>query len=85
MAQYEVTRRDDKPAEPSTWRFAERVLNLGLVPGTGIGMVLPAISTNLLLGLIEAIAAPPFKGKADLPDVARNLQLDNILPIAETL
>jgi NitT/TauT family transport system ATP-binding protein len=57
----------------------------GLFPGTGIGMVLPAISTNLLSGLIEAIAAPPFKGKADLPDVARDLQLDNILPIAETL
>jgi len=57
----------------------------GLFPGTGIGMVLPAISTNLLSGLIEAIAAPPFKGKADLPDVARSLQLDNILPIAETL
>ncbi|MET0226805.1 MAG: nitrate/sulfonate/bicarbonate ABC transporter ATP-binding protein [Dokdonella sp.] len=59
--------------------------NPGLFPGTGIGMVLPAISTNLLSGLIEAIAQPPFKGKADLPDVARSLQLDNILPIAETL
>jgi len=57
----------------------------GVFPGTGIGMVLPAISTNLLSGLIEAIAAPPFKGKADLPDVARSLQQTDIIPIAETL
>jgi NitT/TauT family transport system ATP-binding protein len=57
----------------------------GVFPGTGIGMVLPAISTNLLSGLIETIAAAPFSGKADLPDVARSLQLDDILPIAETL
>jgi NitT/TauT family transport system ATP-binding protein len=57
----------------------------GVFPGTGIGMVLPAISTNLLSGLIEAIAAPPFKGKADLPDVARTVQNENIIPIAETL
>lgn len=57
----------------------------GLFPGTGIGMVLPAVSTNLLSGLMEAIAAAPFHGKADLPDIARNLQLDDILTIAETL
>ena len=57
----------------------------GAFPGTGIGMVLPAISTNLLSGLIEAIAAAPFKGKADLLDVARSLQLDDIIPIADTL
>jgi NitT/TauT family transport system ATP-binding protein len=72
------TRMTASTAEP-------RKDNPGLFPGTGIGMVLPPISTNLLSGLIEAIAAPPFKGKADLPDVARSLQLDNILPIAETL
>jgi NitT/TauT family transport system ATP-binding protein len=57
----------------------------GLFPGTGIGMVLPALSTNLLSGLLEAVAAAPFDGKADLPDLTRHLQLDNILPIAESL
>ncbi len=57
----------------------------GLFPGTGIGMVLPKVSTNLLSGLLEAILAPPFDGKADLPEVARTLQLENIFPIAEML
>lgn len=57
----------------------------GAFPGTGIGMVLPPISTNLLSGLMEAIAAPPFRGRADLPVITRALQMPDILTIAETL
>ena len=55
--------------------------------GTGIGMALPRISTNLLSGLMEALDAPPYKGKADLPDLAATLQMevDELFPIAETL
>jgi NitT/TauT family transport system ATP-binding protein len=56
-------------------------------PGTGIAMVLPDISTNELSGLIEAIAAAPYHGKADLPLIAGTLQMevDELFPIAETL
>src|SRR3954447_20729017 len=37
--------------------------------GTGIGTILPPVSTNLLAGLLEAVAAQPYNGKADLPDL----------------
>jgi NitT/TauT family transport system ATP-binding protein len=56
-------------------------------PGLGIGSVLPQVSTNLLSGLMEAVAAPPFKGVADLPKIASDLQMeiDELFPVAETL
>lgn len=59
----------------------------GVFPGTGIAMILPRVSTNLLAGLMEAIAAPPYNGHADLPPLAASLQLeiDDLFPIAETL
>ncbi len=59
----------------------------GLFPGTGIGMVLPRVSTNSIAGLIEEVAAEPYSGKADLPHLADSLQLeiDELFPIAETL
>ena len=59
----------------------------GVFPGTGIGMVLPRVSTNSLAGLIEEVAAPPYNGRADLPHLADSLQLeiDELFPIAETL
>ena len=56
-------------------------------PGLGIGSVLPSVSSNLLSGLIEAVAAPPFSGNADLPKIASDLQMeiDDLFPVAETL
>jgi NitT/TauT family transport system ATP-binding protein len=59
----------------------------GLFPGTGIGMVLPEVNTNLLAGLMEQIAAPPFGGKADLPELAGEImmEIDELFPVAETL
>ncbi|HTV98152.1 MAG TPA: nitrate/sulfonate/bicarbonate ABC transporter ATP-binding protein [Steroidobacteraceae bacterium] len=56
-------------------------------PGLGIGSVLPHVGSNLISGLMEAVAAPPFKGKADLPEIASNLQMeiDELFPVAETL
>jgi len=55
--------------------------------GLGIGSVLPRVSSNLLAGLMETVAAPPFNGKADLPDIASDLQMeiDELFPVAETL
>ena len=59
----------------------------GLFPGTGLGMALPRVSINTMAGLIEAIDAPPHDGKADLPQLATELQYeaDELFPIAEVL
>ena len=56
-------------------------------PGTGIATVLPRISTNVLAGLMEAVAAPPYGGRADLPVIASslNMEIDDLFPVAETL
>jgi NitT/TauT family transport system ATP-binding protein len=56
-------------------------------PGLGIGSVLPAVGTNLMSGLLEAVASPPFNGTADLPKIASDLQMeiDDLFPVAETL
>jgi NitT/TauT family transport system ATP-binding protein len=59
----------------------------GLFPGTGLGMTLPRVSTNTLAGLMEAVAAEPHNGNADLPQLANELQYeaDELFPIAEVL
>ena len=56
-------------------------------PGQGIGSVLPHVSSNELSGLLEAVAAPPYNGTADLPKIATDLQMeiDELFPVAETL
>ncbi len=55
--------------------------------GTGLGMVMTHVSPNLVSGLIEAVAAAPYSGKADLPDIASDLQMeiDELFPVAEAL
>ena len=55
--------------------------------GQGIGSVLPPISSNELSGLLEAVAAAPYNGSADLPKIAAGLQMDvdELFPVAETL
>lgn len=52
-----------------------------------LGTHLPQVSTNLMAGLIETLAAAPYHGRADMPDVARSLHLevDELFPIAEVL
>lgn len=58
-----------------------------LFPGLGIGTTLPRVSSNLLSGLMETVAAEPLNGKADLPEIASRLQMeiDDLFPVAETL
>ena len=53
----------------------------------GIAMALPRVSTNSLAGLIEEVDGTPFNGKASLSDLAdaADLEVDELLPIAETL
>jgi len=50
-------------------------------------IALHPVSTNLLAGLIETVAAEPYLGRADLPALAAALQLelDELLPLGETL
>ena len=59
----------------------------GAFPGTGISMLLPRVSPNLLAGLMETVAAEPFKGHADLPLLAAPLrmEIDDLFPVAESL
>ncbi len=70
-----------RPADDRAAARAERF------PGVGIGPILPEASTNSLSGLLEAIAAAPYAGVADLPAIAAALQMeiDDLFPIAETL
>ena len=50
-------------------------------------IALHPVSTNLLAGLIETVAAEPYLGRADLPALAAVLQLelDELLPLGESL
>jgi NitT/TauT family transport system ATP-binding protein len=59
----------------------------GVFPGTGIAMVLPRVSPNILSGLVETVAGEPYNGRADLPALATSLQMeiDDLFPAADTL
>lgn len=48
---------------------------------------LTPLSTNILAGLLEELADPPYNGRADLPELADSLHLpaDELFPVAETL
>ena len=45
------------------------------------------VSTNLISGLIEAVAAAPYHGRADLPVIASDLmmEIDDLFPVVEAL
>ena len=70
-----------------TQRAEPRSATLNGISGSGVGMVLKHVSTNLLSGLIEAVAAAPYNGHADLPVLAGklHLQADEIFRLGETL
>jgi NitT/TauT family transport system ATP-binding protein len=57
------------------------------VADSGFATPLHPVSTNLLAGLLETLAAPPYAGRADLPALAARLQLeaDELLPLGESL
>ncbi len=70
-----------RPPNAGSGRTGERF------PGLGIGSALRHVSSNSLSGLMEAVAAAPFHGAADLPKIASDLQMaiDELFPVAETL
>jgi len=55
--------------------------------GPTIEMPLHHVSPNQISGLIEALAAAPYEGKADLPDIAyeQELEVDELFPVAEAM
>jgi len=54
---------------------------------TYLDMPLIHVPPNQISGLIEALAAPPYDGKADLPDIAyeQELEVDELFPVAEAM
>jgi NitT/TauT family transport system ATP-binding protein len=70
-----MTRR--APAEPKATA----------TPVHPLAMPLPRVGINLMAGLMEALAAPPYDGRADLPALAATLhfEVDDLLPLGETL
>ena len=58
-----------------------------VAPAPTLAMRLHPVSTNLLAGLAETLAAAPYGGRADLPALAGSLQLelDDLLPMGEAL
>jgi NitT/TauT family transport system ATP-binding protein len=59
----------------------------GLERQITINTVLPRVSANLFSGLIEALAAEPYHGNADLPVLADELHMegDELFPVAEAM
>ena len=54
---------------------------------TSIGMPLQRVGSNLIAGMVEALAGEPYNGRADLPALAASLQYeaDELLPLGEAL
>lgn len=61
--------------------------NTVATPHHPVPMVLPPIPINVLVGLLETLAAAPLNGRADLPHLAERLQmaLDDLFPLGESL
>ena len=68
-------------------RMTARAANEEAKKGLELGSRLPQVSTNLMAGLIETLAAAPYNGRADMPEIAQSLHLeiDELFPIAEML
>jgi NitT/TauT family transport system ATP-binding protein len=56
-------------------------------PTVSVTAPLHRVGTNQMAGLMEALAGPPYHGRADLPALAAALQyeVDELLPLGETL
>ena len=76
----------DKIYVEMTARRVER-MRQAQTQGNAIEMPLTHVSPNQISGLIEALAAAPYDGKADLPDIAyeQELEVDELFPVAEAM
>ena len=68
-------------------RRAPAELKAAATPRHPLAMPLERVGINLMAGLMEAVAAPPYDGRADLPALAATLhyEVDDLLPLGETL
>ena len=68
-----------------TSRRADRAAQKG--DRATLGTFLPRVSASTISGLAEALIAPGYDGKADLPEIASELQLeiDELFPVAEAM
>jgi NitT/TauT family transport system ATP-binding protein len=75
----------DKIYVEMTARRVERMRQQ--VGAAAIEMALSHVSPNQISGLIEALSAAPYNGKADLPDIAyeQELEVDELFPVAEAM
>ena len=75
----------DKIYVEMTARRVERMRQQ--VGAAAIEMPLSHVSPNQISGLIEALSAAPYNGKADLPDIAyeQELEVDELFPVAEAM
>ncbi|MBI1775532.1 MAG: nitrate/sulfonate/bicarbonate ABC transporter ATP-binding protein [Proteobacteria bacterium] len=64
-----------------------RTAAVGVPHAPSISDRLPDASTNEIAGFLETLGSPLYKGKADLPDIAKTLQLevDDLFPVTEGL
>jgi NitT/TauT family transport system ATP-binding protein len=76
----------DKIYVEMTARRVER-MRQAQTQGNAIELPLTHVSPNQISGLIEALAAAPYNGKADLPDIAyeQELEVDELFPVAEAM
>jgi NitT/TauT family transport system ATP-binding protein len=75
-----MTKRAPEPTTPD-------LVAGGAAPTPKKFQALPMLPTNLMAGLMEAVLAEPYRGRADLPLLAASLQLelDELLPLGETM
>jgi NitT/TauT family transport system ATP-binding protein len=68
-----------------TARRADRAAQKG--ERATLSTFLPRVSASTISGLAEALAAPPYDGKADLPEIASELtlEIDELFPVAEAM
>ncbi|BCG45681.1 ABC transporter, ATP-binding protein with C-terminal AAA-associated domain [Citrifermentans bremense] len=68
-------------------QMTQRSRAAGKVEAVPISYLLPEAHVNQLSGLLEALAAEPYNGKADLPELAEQMGfgVDQLFPLLEAL
>ncbi len=76
-----------QPRDRTTPQWVERLRAAQAAAANSIEMPLTHVSPSQIAGLIEALSAAPYSGKADLPDIAyeQELEVDELFPVAEAM
>ncbi len=70
-----------------TSKRVERMRQAQAMGTQSLALPLTHVPPNQIAGLVEALAAAPYDGKADLPDIAyeQELEADELFPVAEVM